>query len=798
MVATIEVPASHHGRFLPERKNSLMLDEALRVKYTPTARDKAMYAEIIIQSKRDRVIAVILYSMPEWISQLDARLFFFLNSGCSNGMFDLVMPLITKRANVVIIPFLLYFVIREKKKALVIIAVSIFSVLLADGASNVLKHLIGRQRPCNVFENVHLLVGCSASFSMPSSHAANSFAFAVPFLFMTKNRLKLLFMGGAVLVSLSRVLVGVHYPGDVLAGAFAGSLAAGAVMWLYRWSERRFMNRPYATVMYVFLLALSLFRLYYLLHGPLDLSPDEAHYWEWSRRPDLSYYSKGPMISYLIAMSTFLFGDTVFGVRFLAVLLSLLSSILLYRLGKDMYDERTGAASAMLLQVIPLFSTFGVIFTIDSPFVFFWILSLHLFWKAVGSNELSVTSDMLTLRGDGRGRSKNPSLATGYQSMIYWLLLGISVGLGLLTKYTMAFFYLCAFVFFLSSPAQRRLLLTSSPYLSFLASLAVFSPVIIWNAGHDWVTLRHTAGQAHVADGLRISLKSFVEFAGSQMGVVTPVLFVMMMVALWKIKGIENVIARSETTEQPHSSGTASPFNCGTRNDTGQAIRVVQDRGKFLFWFSVPVVVFFLLKSLQGKVQANWAMTGYLAGLISFSAVYLREWGRNSHFTRNIVITGILLAVIVSALGYYPSKFHLPLKLDPTARLRGWSGLGKEVSSILREMNGKRDVFIFSDGYQVSSELAFYVEGHPVTYCANLGRRMNQYDLWPGFDDLIHYNGIFVTIGDTELHPRVKDAFNSCEKRRFQAFDKERLLRQYSIFLCHDFKGMEKETTGEY
>lgn len=695
-------------------------------------------------------------------------------------MFDFVMPLITNRANIVVLPFLLYFVIKERKKALTIIAVSIFSVLLADGASNVLKHLIGRERPCNVLENVHLLVGCSGSFSMPSNHAANSFAFAVPFLFMTRNRLRFLFPGGAALVSLSRIFVGVHYPGDVLAGAFAGILAAGAVMWLYRWSERRFMERPYTTVMYVFLLTLSLFRFYYLMHGPLDLSPDEAHYWEWSRRPDLSYYSKGPMISYLIAASTSVFGDTVFGVRFLAVILSLLSSILLYRLGKDMYDERTGAASAMLLQVIPLFSTFGVIFTIDSPFVFFWMLSLYLFWKAINPPVSPLA------KGGIKGGS--------------WLLLGISVGLGLLTKYTMAFFYLSAFIFFLSSSAQRRLLLTSSPYLAFLASLVVFSPVIVWNAGHDWVTVKHTAGQAHVAEGLRISLKSFIEFAGSQMGVITPVMFVLILVALWKIRSHQNVIVRSEATKQSHSSGIASPGNCGTRNDAGEEISLPQDRGKFLFWFSAPVIAFFLLKSLQGKVQANWAMTGYLSGLVAFPAVFLRGWRRNRPFARNAVITGILLSVLVTAIAHYPSKFHLPLKLDTTARLRGWSGLGKEVSSIWREMEGRGDVFIFSDSYQVASELAFYMEGHPVTYCADLGRRMNQYDLWPGFNDLIHYNGIFVTIGDTELHPRVKDAFHSCEKRRFQSYDKERLLRQYSIFLCHDFKGMEmeKEKTGKY
>lgn len=662
------------------------------------------------------------------------------------------MPVITHRASLIVLPFLVLFLLQEKRKALAVFVVAFFSILLADGLSNVLKHLMERQRPCNVLENVHLLVGCTTSFSMPSNHAANAFAFATPFLFMTKNRLRYPLLFTAVLVSLSRVVVGVHYPGDVIGGALAGGLSAGAVMYLYAWAERRFRDRPYATVMYLFLLGLSLFRMYYLSFGPLDLSPDEAHYWEWSRRLDLSYYSKGPMIAYLIALSTSLFGDTVFGVRFLAVVLSLLSSIILYRLGKEMYNEQVGAASAILFQVIPLFSAFGILFTIDSPFLFFWILSLYLFWKAVTSKEQNTNSFV------------SPRYALRVTR--YWIFLGISVGFGLLTKYTTAFFYVCAFIFLVSSAKHRRFLLTLSPYLALLLSLIVFSPVIIWNAQHDWVTLRHTAGQAHIAEGLRISVMSFIEFAGSQLGVVTPVLFVLILFALWKAGG------KGQDTSGSH--------------------------GKFLFWFSAPVIVFFLLKSLQGKVQANWAMMGYITGLIAFSEIFINQWVRYRPAIKKIIIIGLALALLLTAVAHYPSKFHLPVKLDPSARLKGWDDLGKEVHGIYSDMREKGQVFIFSDSYQISSELAFYVAGHPITYCVNLGRRMNQYDLWPDFGNFIHSNGIFVTIGDTELNPGIRSAFHGYEKRLLKVYDKDRLLREFSIFLCYDFQGMTKETIGKY
>ena len=107
-------------------------------------------------------------------------------------------------------------------------------------------------------------------------------------------------------------------------------------------------------------------------------------------------------------------------------------------------------------------------------------------------------------------------------------------------------------------------------------------------------------------------------------------------------------------------------------------------------------------------------------------------------------------------------------------------------------------MFIFSDSYHISSELAFYAKGHPPTYCVNLGRRMNQYDLWLDFRGFVNSNAVFVTIGDAELHPRLKEAFDHYERRVIKVYDRDRLLREYSVFLCYGFKGMKRERAGSY
>jgi undecaprenyl-diphosphatase len=405
----------------------------------------------------------------------------------------------------------------------------------------------------------------------------------------------------------------------------------------------------------------------------------------------------------------------------------------------------------VLLQIIPLFSAFGFIFTIDSPFILFWTLSLLLFWNAI-STQSKVGIQESKLIQERKQESQNSIL----KSHMYWCLLGITVGLGLLTKYTMAFFYPCALLFLLFSRDLRRILFTKGPSIGLIISFVVFSPVIIWNASHDWVTLKHTAGQAHFAEGFQISLKSFFEFIGSQIGVITPILCVLMAFSLWKLRK--------------------------------------NREGAFLFWFSIPIIFFFILKSIQAKVQANWALPGYITWVVAFSSYYMKRFNTFGKAMQIVIASALILSFAVTSVAHYPSIVNLPVKLDPTERLHGWQELGEEVTKIYEEMSATRPVFIFSDTYQVSSLLAFYVKGNPETYCINLGRRMNQYDIWTGFHNFIHHDAIFVSVGDNKFPVELAPAFQKVEKMALKAYTKKHVeLRTYSIFRCYDFKGLKKE-----
>jgi membrane-associated phospholipid phosphatase len=701
---------------------------------------------------------------------LDKTMFFLINHGAAHPVLDQVMPFLSARGYFLIIPYAIYLFWmasgnRSRKSGLDasyvfgMSIIAIFSVLLTDWLGNELKHTIMRARPCQALENVRLLAGCTSSGSLPSNHAANSFAYAIPLFYLTRNHigiLKRLYpLALACLIALSRVYVGVHYPSDIVAGALFGTTISFSLIGMYRFSGRHYKSDPETTLLFAGLLVISVFRIYYILDGPLDLSPDEAHYWEWSRRLDLSYYSKGPMIAYLIFAGTSLFGSTVFGVRILAVAFSALSSIFLFKLVHLMYGNEAEArsaavTSALAFQAVPLFAAFGILFTIDSPFIFFWILSLYIFYQAISE----------------KPSKEGPAGNYDKEQWLHWIALGISIGLGLLTKYTMAFFPFCALLFMLFSD-RRAILRTPMPYVSFIISVLIFTPVIIWNAEHNWVTLRHTAGQAHIADGIAFSMKSFLEFLGSQIGIITPLFFFLMIYSLFKLLFSERSL-----------------------------------QSKFLFYFSVPVLGFFLLKSFQGKVQANWAMFGYVTGIIA--AVWLSK--NRSNAKRTFLAVGLGLALLVTAISHYPSMIHLPRKLDPSARLKGWKQLGREVDIVVNSRNGQGHFLLFSDSYQIASELAFYVPGNPETFSINLGRRMDQYDFWPDInyrsEQLSHpngsssapvtpVNGIFVQSGNTEMPPVVANAFDHFEKNVFRVYDHGSIIREYSIFICYNFRNLK-------
>ncbi len=183
-----------------------------------------------------------LESVLEFFQTLDEYLFYFINVNLSNTFTDKLMPFITERSNWFIFYILvwLYLIFKGGIRGKVVALLIIILIVATDQFSNnVLKPYFERIRPCNGLPNVHLLIGCSNSYSFPSIHAVNNFAAATLFSYFYPNMKYFLFVG-ATIVALSRVFCGIHYPFDIIGGALIGILFGLSVVYLWNLINNKF------------------------------------------------------------------------------------------------------------------------------------------------------------------------------------------------------------------------------------------------------------------------------------------------------------------------------------------------------------------------------------------------------------------------------------------------------------------------------------------------------------------------------------------------------------------------------
>ncbi len=183
--------------------------------------------------------------MSNFLYHLDLDIFYFINHTLSNTLLDKFFVIITEVENWFIAYLLLYFILIFKggKRGKISAAILILLIIVSDQLSSViLKNIFGRIRPCNVLNDVKVLVGCTGSFSFPSSHAVNNFAVALFFGKLFK-KYKYILISIASLVALSRPYVGVHYPSDILGGAIIGSILGIIFSYLVIYIEKYFVKR---------------------------------------------------------------------------------------------------------------------------------------------------------------------------------------------------------------------------------------------------------------------------------------------------------------------------------------------------------------------------------------------------------------------------------------------------------------------------------------------------------------------------------------------------------------------------
>ena len=252
------------------------------------------------------------------------------------------------------------------------------------------------------------------------------------------------------------------------------------------------------------LAVLLAFRVLALVFNATDLFFDEAQYWTWSRTLALGYFSKPPLIAWVIRLTTSICSNGESCVRSASPVLYTATSLLVYLIGRRLYDARTGFFAALVFATLPGVSFSAGIISTDVPLLLFWTLALLGF--------VMIEQD---------------------QSWKGAAVLGLGLGFGLLAKYAMALLLPCAALYLVATPARRPLLGSQKLWAALLIGLVLVTPNLAWNAGHNFATFSHTADNAKWGGSLFHPDKG-LEFFAAQLAVFGPILFVALLIILWR------------------------------------------------------------------------------------------------------------------------------------------------------------------------------------------------------------------------------------------------------------------------
>jgi dolichol-phosphate mannosyltransferase len=465
-----------------------------------------------------------------------------------------------------------------------------------------------------------------------------------------------LFLRGGVLAILSQ---GVGMPE---LGALVAAIVAAAMVNYLGFAFFVFPNRDQQNIRIRWSVAVVgivgytlLLRLVYL--GLPDLLPEEAYYWNYAQHPSLGYLDHPPMVAWLITMGTSLFGDTEFGVRAGSFLCWCVSAVFSFCFARNLYDKETALRSVMFVAVFPAFFAFGFFALPDAPLVASWSGALYFLERALLAEKRWA-----------------------------WWGLGVCIGVGMLSKYTIALLGLATLVFILIDKKSLSWLRRPEPYIAVVLAAVLFLPVVIWNYENDWASFGFQTVR-RVSSPASFSLQLLV---GAILLMITPV---------GALSAFQAVFTRS-------GSGFQSAF-----------MDYASRRRLFTLCYTLAPLLVFVVFSLRHPPNINWTGPLWLA-IIPVVARRLTPvpgaeqnwkpaWGQKLWAPMLvIVLLGYGAVFHYLAIGL-PGVPYRKDKVDPVA----WEQLGLDVRTIeseIEDQTGQKPLVVGMDKYNLASELAFY------------------------------------------------------------------------------------------
>ncbi|CEG59036.1 ArnT family glycosyltransferase [Legionella fallonii] len=395
------------------------------------------------------------------------------------------------------------------------------------------------------------------------------------------------------------------------------------------------------TQYFYLILGFSLF-LHLISIATTVLIVEEAYYWNYAQHLDFSYLDHPPMVAILIKLSTLIFGTTEFGVRAITIFCFIITATYSYKL-TQLINKNSAPYALILLAILPFFFLHSQIITPDVPLIACWSASIYCLYRALVRNEANL-----------------------------YYLAGIWLGLGMLSKYTIALVGLAALVYILLIPSARYWLRRKEPYFCAGIALLIFTPVIYWNATHQWVSFIFQSSRRLVStSSIRLH------------HVILLTLFFLMPIGIY---GFCQLMKKN------------SPEISSISTNTKHFMRI----------FTLVPLTIFALFSLNHAVKFNWvgpiflALIPWLAALIANNPATRLSWLKSCVFLLGCY------AIILMFLFFNTSQtIHKKYLKDILA----WDKLTQQFNILaakIEEEMQQSPTFVPLDSYHIGSELSFY------------------------------------------------------------------------------------------
>jgi 4-amino-4-deoxy-L-arabinose transferase-like glycosyltransferase len=418
------------------------------------------------------------------------------------------------------------------------------------------------------------------------------------------------------------------------------------------------------------------------INGFLSPHPDTIDHWVQSRIFSWGYYEHPPMVAWLLRAFTVLLGSSEASLEWSAQTINLTILALAYAVTCDTFGALAASLTLLFLEATLYFSAGSTMFQIDQPLMLFWLAAL---WA------------LLRYQRSRRGA---------------WLLAaGLAAGLGGLSKYTMALFYLGLGVYLAVVPSARREWRNLWQYLGGLAALLVVSPVLFWNAEHGWVSFRHQIAKAAPVDGGFLGQTSLMFTLGYLLAFSLPAI-------VWGCSILPSV-ARKQGLKD-------SPFT-------------------LILLVSAAPLAFFTLILLRGHFgDPKWANVSFLGlyMLLGHAAADLWRAGQRRRVIRALAVAhAVNFASIALILAHVFRPFlPIPPEKDPTRQLIGWRETVQEAEQLITERGIPLPRYVVSTFYPLTSQFALYLSNQPLPHSVERPRR----NLWSPLEQLNESNTVMV------------------------------------------------------